>query len=58
MMSRGQARTLKLEQGGSYLSLAGPKAREAGQLGGSGACPQETFGLLRPSEIVSGAIWR
>ena len=50
-----QARTLKLEQGGSYLSLAGPKAREAGLLGGSGGMPP---GLLRPSEIVSGAIWR
>ena len=48
-----QARTLKLEQGGSYLGLAGPKVREAGPIGGW----QENIGL-RPSEIVSGAIWR
>ena len=48
-----QGRTLKLEQGGSYLSLAGPKAREAGPVGGSGGMPpQENVGL-RHSEIAS-----
>ena len=36
----------------------GAVAREASNLGGSGAYPPKNILDFRPSEIVSGAIWR